>query len=85
MLRIIVVKPLVKNLGPISENNIIDGVSGGSKITGAKLWVNFQAKWSKSKNTITPNFLTKSKLLTKPSSEPGFLTLRARSAFAKLR
>lgn len=85
MLRIIVVKPLVKNSGSISENNTIDGVSNSSKITGAKLWVNFQAKLSKSKNTVRPNFLAKSRLLTEPGSEPDVLTFRARLAFAKLR
>lgn len=66
-------KLLIRDLVAISENNTINGVGGNSKIGKLKSQANFQDK------------LAKSKLLVEPSSRVGFLILRARLVFAKLR
>lgn len=73
MLRIKEVEPVIGDLGSISENNIVDGVSDSNKVDIIKLWVNFWVK------------LSKFKLLVKTSFGPGFLISKARLIFAKLR
>lgn len=81
MLMITGVEPSAKDLELINKNNIVHEVGGESEVGGAK----FQAKLVKSNNTIRPDFLAKSKLLTEPISSAGFLTSKTRLAFAKLR
>lgn len=69
------VKLSIKNPISFNKNSIINEVSGGiSKVSGAKF-----------KIIIMLGFLAKFKLLVELSPQSGFLTLKARLAFAKLR
>lgn len=78
-------KLIGKNSRPNSKDSIVNGVGNYNSINRANFRANSPVKFSKSKNTVRLDFLTKSKLLAKPRSKSGFQTLRAGLTIVKLR
>lgn len=75
MLKIIRVKSLSRNSISIGKDSIVDGINNGdSKVSRVKF-----------KNIVILDFLAKFILLVHMSSGMGFLTLKAKLVFTKLR
>lgn len=64
---------LVRDLVSVGENNTINGIDGHNKIGRMTSRQNSWIKLAKSKNTVQPNFLAKSKLLVGLSFKARFL------------
>lgn len=73
IIKTIKVRSSIKNPISIAKNSTINEIDSDSKVGGVKLWANSQAK------------LIKSTLLIEPSPGVGFLTIKVRLMFTKLR
>lgn len=78
-------KLIEKNSGPNSKDSIVNRVGDYNIDDRAKFRANSQVKFSKSKNTVRLDFLTKSKSLAKPRFKSGFQTPRAGLTIIELR